>query len=94
MPVTRVKLRGTCMEYATRERFGGLSLKTTGWTVSGFGPQNMGVVLVRIEGGMWRHRKACVKAKLRHEGCVAIGYASILSWTITPLGSSGLAQNI
>jgi hypothetical protein len=30
------------MEYATRVRFGGLSLKTTRWTVSRFGPQNLG----------------------------------------------------
>ena len=30
------------MEYATRGRFGALSLKTTGWTVFGFGPQNQG----------------------------------------------------
>ena len=38
--VTRVELRGTRMEYATRGRFVGLGLKTTGWTVSGFGSQN------------------------------------------------------
>ena len=30
------------MEYATRERFDGLDLKTIGWTVYGFGPQNPG----------------------------------------------------
>jgi hypothetical protein len=30
------------MEYATGGRFGGLSLKTIGWTVFGFGPQNPG----------------------------------------------------
>ena len=30
------------MEYATRERFGGLGLKTIGRTVFGFGPQNPG----------------------------------------------------
>ena len=35
------------MEYATRGRFGGLSLKTIGWTVFGFGPQNSGVVPAR-----------------------------------------------
>jgi hypothetical protein len=40
--VTRIELRETRMEYATRGRFGGLSLKTTGWTVSRFGPQNLG----------------------------------------------------
>ena len=40
--MTRVELRGMLMEYATRRRFSGLSLKTTGWTVFGFGPQNMG----------------------------------------------------
>ena len=39
---TRVELWGTRMEYATRARFGWLSLKTTGWTVFGFGPQNPG----------------------------------------------------
>jgi hypothetical protein len=72
----------------------GWASKTTGWTVSGFGPQNTGAVLAGIEGGMWRYREACVEAKLSHEGRVAIGYASILSWTITPSGSSGSAQNI
>jgi len=40
--VTRVELWRTRMEYATRGRFGALSLKTTGWTVFGFGPQNLG----------------------------------------------------
>jgi hypothetical protein len=30
------------MEYATREQFDGLSLKTIRWTVYGFGPQNLG----------------------------------------------------
>ena len=40
--MTRVEERGTYMEYATRGQFGGLSLKTTGWTVFGFGPQNPG----------------------------------------------------
>ena len=40
--VTCVEWRGTRMEYATRARFGWLSLKTTGWTVFGFGPQNPG----------------------------------------------------
>jgi hypothetical protein len=60
------------MEYATHERFGGLSLKTIGWTVFGFGPQNPGAVPARIGGGMWRHRDDCIEAKLSHEGCVAI----------------------
>ena len=40
--VTRVELRGTRMEYATRGRFVGLGLKTTRWTVFGFGSQNPG----------------------------------------------------
>ena len=40
--VTRVELWRTRMEYATRGRFGALSLKTTGWTVFGFRPQNPG----------------------------------------------------
>ena len=40
--VTRVEWRGMRMEYATHGRFGGSSLKTTGWTVFGFGPQNLG----------------------------------------------------
>ena len=38
--VTRVELPGTHMEYTTRGRFGGLGLKTIGWTVFRFGPQN------------------------------------------------------
>jgi len=37
--VTRVEAWGMRMEYATCGWFGGLGLKTTGWTVSGFGPQ-------------------------------------------------------
>ena len=42
MEVTHIELRGTHMEYATRRRFGGLSLQITRWTVFGFGPQNPG----------------------------------------------------
>ena len=40
------------MEYATRGWFCGLSLKTIGWTVFGFGPQNQG-------GGSEEERTAC-----------------------------------
>ena len=40
--MTHVEWRGIHIEYATRGRFGWLSLKTTGWTVSRFGPQNLG----------------------------------------------------
>ena len=40
--VTRVGWRGTRMEYATRGRFDSLDLKTIGWTVYRFGPQNPG----------------------------------------------------
>ena len=40
------------MEYATHERFGGLSHKTISSTVSGFGPQNPG-------GGSEEERMAC-----------------------------------
>jgi hypothetical protein len=77
------------MEYATRERFGGLSLKTTGWTVFGFEPQNPGAVPVGIEGGMWHHREACIEAKLSHEGCMAVGSIIILSWFIIPFELGG-----
>jgi hypothetical protein len=38
--VIRVELRATRMEYATREQFGGLSLKITRWTVSRVCSQN------------------------------------------------------
>ena len=65
--VTRVEVRGMRMEYATREWFGGLSLKTTGWQVIEFGPQNPGAVPVGFGGSTWRHREACVEAKLSHE---------------------------
>ena len=71
--MTRVELRGARIEYATRERFGGLSLKTTGWTVFGFGPQNPGAVPAGIEGGTWRHRGVRVETKLSHEGRIAVG---------------------
>ena len=40
--VTRVEWLGTRMKCATHGRFDGLSLKTTGWTVFGFRPQNPG----------------------------------------------------
>ena len=40
--VTHVEWRGTRMEYAAHERFGGLGLKTIGGQFHGFGPQNSG----------------------------------------------------
>jgi hypothetical protein len=40
--VMHVELRGTRMEYATHEGFGGLGLKTIGRTVSEVGPQISG----------------------------------------------------
>ena len=70
--VTRVKWRETRMEYATRGRFGGLSLKTIGWMVFGFGPQNPG-------GGSEEERTARgdIEVALRQsslmKGVVAIG---------------------
>jgi hypothetical protein len=77
MAVTRAMFQRTRMEYTTREQFGDLGLKTTGWMVFGFRPQNPGVVSAGIRGGTWRHREACIKAKLSHEGCVAVGSTKI-----------------
>jgi hypothetical protein len=57
--------------------YGRFSLKTTGWTVFGFGLQNLGVVLAGIGGGIWHHREAFVEAKLSHERHVAIGSTEI-----------------
>jgi hypothetical protein len=48
--LTHVELWWMHIEYATRERFGGLGLKTIGWTVFGFGPQNPGAVPAGIGG--------------------------------------------
>jgi hypothetical protein len=36
------RVSGTCMEYATRDWFDGLGLKTIGGGFHGFGPQNLG----------------------------------------------------
>lgn len=55
------------------EQFGGCGLKTTGWTVSEFGPQNPGAIIAGIGGGTCRHREM----KLSHEGRVAIGSADL-----------------
>ena len=70
--------QGTRMEYATRERFGWLSFKTIRWTVSRFWPQNPGAVSAGIGGGTWRHRKACIEAKLSHEGHVVVESTEIM----------------
>jgi len=64
--VTRVGAQGMCMDYATRD-----------WTVSGFGPQNPGAVLVGFGGSTWRHCEACVEAKQSGERRVAIGLTEI-----------------
>jgi hypothetical protein len=61
------------MEYVTRERFSGLSLKTTGWTVSRFGPQNPSLVPAEIGDATWRHQEVRVETKLSLEGCVVVG---------------------
>lgn len=54
-----------------------LTLKTIGWTVSGFGHQNLGAVLEGIGGGTWWHHEACVKMKQSGEGHVAVGSAEL-----------------
>ena len=46
-------------------------------TVSGFGPQNPGGSSEEEWGGTWHHREACLKAKLSHEGRVAVGLAEL-----------------
>jgi hypothetical protein len=43
------------------------------WTIFGLHAQNLSAVLARTGGNMWRHREACVEAKLSYEGRVAIG---------------------
>ena len=72
MEVTRVELPGTCMEYATCGRFGGLGLKTIGWTVSKFEPQNPCEGPEEEWGGMWRNHGGCVEAKQICEGSVVV----------------------
>jgi hypothetical protein len=72
--MTRVKLRGTRIEYATRER---------GFMVWALKPGR------RFRGGtdgMWRHRRVRVEAKLlmKRRGGRQIKMTS--GWTITPLG--------
>jgi hypothetical protein len=61
--VTRVELRGTRMEYATRGRFGGLGLRTIGRTVSGSGPQNPDGGSEEEQGGTWRNHRGGVESK-------------------------------
>ena len=65
------------MEYATRKRVWWFRPQNHRWMVFGFGPQNPGAVPVRIRGGTWRHREACVEAKLSYEGRVAVGSADV-----------------
>jgi hypothetical protein len=80
--VTRVKLRETRMEYATRKRFGGLSLKTD-LRVWASKPRR------RFRGetdGTWRHRGVCVEAKLSHEGRGGHRMKITSGWTITHSG--------
>jgi hypothetical protein len=77
--------RGTRMEYATREWFGGLGLKTIGWTGLRVWASKPGR---RFRGGMdgtWRHRVR-VEAKLSHEGCGGRRMKITSGWTITPSG--------
>jgi ABC-type histidine transport system ATPase subunit len=89
MAVTHVELQGTHMEYASRERFGGLSLKTTGGRFLGLGLKTSSAVSVGIGGGTWHHCKTCVEAKLSHEGRVAVGSTEIeLDHNALRLGSS------
>lgn len=59
------------------KRFGELSLKTTKWTVFGFGPQNSGGVSARMEDGTWRHREACIEVKESCEEPMAIRLANL-----------------
>jgi len=81
------------MEYATRERFGGLGLKTIGRTVFGFGPQNPGGGSEEERGGTWWNHRGCVEAKQICEGSVAVRSTDLELDHNTP-GLSGSAQNI
>jgi hypothetical protein len=70
--VTRFELQETRMEYATHEWFGGLSLKTTRWTVSRVWPQNPSGGFEDEQGSMWRNHKGCVETKQICAASVAI----------------------
>jgi hypothetical protein len=67
-------------------RFGGLGLKTIGWTglrVCASKPRR------RFRGGTdgtWRHRGVCVEAKLSQEGHGGHRMKITSGWTITPSG--------
>jgi hypothetical protein len=84
--VTRVELRGMCMEYATREWFGGLGLKTIGQTGLRVWASKPGQ---RFRGGTndtWKHRGVHVEAKLSRERRGGRQMKIISGWTITSLG--------
>jgi hypothetical protein len=70
--VTRFELQETRMEYATHGRFGGLSLKTTRWTVSRVWPQNPGEGSEEERGSTWRNHRGCIEAKQICAASVAV----------------------
>jgi hypothetical protein len=72
------------MEYATHERFGGLGLKTIGWTTLQVWASKL---RRRFRGGIddtWWHRGVRVEANLSHEGRGGHRMKITSGWTVTP----------
>jgi hypothetical protein len=74
------------MEYATRERFGGLGLKTIGWTGLRVWASKPGRRFRRGTDDTWWHRGVRVKAKLSDEGHGGRRMKITSGWTITLSG--------
>jgi hypothetical protein len=80
------RVAGTYMEYATRERLGGLGLKTIGWTGLRVWTPKPGRRFRGGTDGTWRHRGVRVEAKLSHERRGGRRMKITSSWIITSSG--------